>query len=47
VCIIFIPLFWGKPGIIICKVNVIILQIVGIALAVVIMLNKAIVMRGF
>jgi hypothetical protein len=47
VCIIFILLFWEKHGIIIYKVNVIILQIVGIALAVVIMPNKATVMRGF
>jgi hypothetical protein len=32
VCIIFILLFWEKHGIIICKVNLIIIQIIGIAL---------------
>ena len=46
-CVLFLFCCFEKHDIIICKVNVIILQIVGIALAVVIMPNKSIVMRGF
>jgi hypothetical protein len=46
-CVLFLFCCFEKHEIIICKVILIILQIVGIALAVVIMPNKAIVMRGF